>query len=52
MKLIGPFSVIGRSLIVHADRDDLGKGGHETSLVTGNAGARVCCGVIGIAASK
>ncbi len=25
VKLIGPYSVIGRSMIVHADRDDLGK---------------------------
>ena len=51
VKLIGATSVIGRSLIVHADVDDLGKGGHELSLTTGNAGARVACGVIGIAAS-
>ncbi|KAF0305916.1 Superoxide dismutase [Cu-Zn] [Amphibalanus amphitrite] len=35
--------------ICHADVDDLGKGGHELSSTTGNAGARVCCGVIGIA---
>ena len=29
------------------DEDDLGLGGHELSKTTGNAGARVCCGVIG-----
>jgi Cu-Zn family superoxide dismutase len=51
VKLIGATSVIGRSVVVHADVDDLGKGGHELSLTTGNAGARVACGVIGIAAS-
>lgn len=34
---------------VHADPDDLGKGGHELSKTTGNAGARVACAVIGIA---
>ena len=51
VKLIGATSVIGRSMIVHADVDDLGKGGHELSLTTGNAGARLACGVIGIAAS-
>jgi len=49
VSLIGPTSVIGRALIIHADIDDLGKGGHELSSTTGNAGARVGCGVIGIA---
>jgi Cu-Zn family superoxide dismutase len=39
--------IIGRSLIIHADRDDLGRGGDEESLKTGNAGERVLCGVIG-----
>ena len=34
---------------VRADQDGLGKGGHELSLTTGNAGARSACGVIGIA---
>ncbi|CAB0007741.1 unnamed protein product [Nesidiocoris tenuis] len=48
LSLCGPMSVIGRSLVVHQDPDDLGKGGHELSKSTGNSGARVVCGVIGI----
>lgn len=40
LQLHGPHSIIGRGLIVHADRDDL------VSQPTGNAGARVACGVI------
>ena len=51
MKLIGPHSVIGRSVVVKASEDDLGRGGHELSLVNGNCGARIAGGVVGIAAS-
>lgn len=39
----GPHSILGRGVIVHAEADDF------TSQPTGNAGARVACGVIGIA---
>ena len=49
VSLIGVNSVIGRAFVVHADEDDLGKGGHSDSLTTGHAGGRLACGVIGIA---
>ncbi|KAJ6832435.1 superoxide dismutase [Cu-Zn] 2-like [Iris pallida] len=46
--LSGPNSVLGRAVVVHADHDDLGRGGHELSKTTGNAGARIGCGIIGL----
>lgn len=48
VSLVGPAdrSVLGRAIVIHADEDDLGLGGDEGSLATGNAGARVGCCVI------
>jgi Cu-Zn family superoxide dismutase len=39
-RLDGEFTVVGRSVMVHADPDDLGRGGHELSATTGNAGGK------------
>jgi superoxide dismutase, Cu-Zn family len=48
IKLRGTKSnIIGRSLVIHEKPDDLGMGGHEDSLTTGHAGARITCAVIG-----
>ena len=47
--LFGAYSVIGRSCVLHKKTDDLGLGGDAESLKTGNAGARIACGVIGLA---
>ena len=40
--------ILGRSIIIHEDEDDLGLGNHEDSKTTGHSGARIACAVIGI----
>jgi Cu-Zn family superoxide dismutase len=52
VELLGDRSVIGRGFVVHADEDDLGKGGDAESLKTGNAGDRLACGVITLRGTK
>ena len=47
VKLTGKYSVIGRSIVIHEDEDDLGLGNYEDSLTTGHSGKRLACGVIG-----
>ncbi|KAK3592037.1 hypothetical protein CHS0354_019292, partial [Potamilus streckersoni] len=44
--LVGPNSIIGRGLVLHAKTDDLGLGGDAGSLTTGNAGKRIACCII------
>ncbi len=46
ISLNGPYSIVGRGVIVHAGPDDF------KTQPTGNAGGRVGCGVIGIAAPQ
>ena len=46
IKLSGDLSVMGRALVIHHDRDDLGLGGHKDSLTTGHAGSRLVHAII------
>jgi Cu-Zn family superoxide dismutase len=43
ISLSGPYSIIGHSLVVHAGEDDF------ITQPSGNAGARIACGIVGIA---
>jgi len=40
--------IIGRSVIIHENEDDLGLTNHKDSKTTGNSGKRLCCAIIGI----
>lgn len=40
-------NIIGRGLVIHADKDDCGQGSNKDSLITGNSGKRIACAVIG-----
>lgn len=36
-------TIVGKSIMVHQNQDDMGMGDNEESLITGNAGKRVMC---------
>lgn len=38
-----PHNIVNRSLVIHKDKDDKGKGNNIESLITGNAGKRIAC---------
>lgn len=42
-------NIIGRSIVIHGQKDDLGLGSDSESKRTGNAGKRIACAVIGYA---
>lgn len=61
IKLFGEYTIVGRSIMIHADPDDLGRGDlcgwpdipppaapAQHTKTTGNAGARIGCGVINL----
>jgi len=52
VSLFGPYSVLGRTVVIHEDVDDLGRGGNAESKKTGNAGGRMACSIIGVASGK
>ncbi|NXN98859.1 SODE dismutase, partial [Rhinopomastus cyanomelas] len=45
--MFGPYSIMGRSIVIHEQEDDMGKGNNKASLENGNAGKRLACCVIG-----
>ncbi|XP_052810214.1 superoxide dismutase [Cu-Zn]-like isoform X2 [Mya arenaria] len=45
-KLNGPDSIMGRGMVLHAKKDDLGRGEGPDSRKTGNAGHRLACCII------
>lgn len=44
--MFGDYSIIGRGCSIHSAEDDLGDGGDEESLKSGNSGHSLACGKI------
>lgn len=47
----GKTAILGRMIVIHADKDDLGLGegvAKKESLITGNSGKRLTCGIIAL----
>ena len=44
---VQPRDLWGRTLLVHADPEDLGRGPHPESAITGHSGKRIACAVFG-----
>jgi Cu-Zn family superoxide dismutase len=49
INLYGEYSIIGRSVVVRGNEDDLGRTKHADSVIDGNSGGVLACGVIGLA---
>jgi Cu/Zn superoxide dismutase len=46
LKIRGVNSIVGRAVVIHENEDDLGRGNNPQSLVNGNSGDRIACGII------
>lgn len=44
----GKNSILGRSLVIHEDQDDLGRGNFKDSKITGHSGERIAYGIIAL----
>ncbi|KAI7860766.1 superoxide dismutase [Cu-Zn]-like protein [Circinella umbellata] len=49
LEFSGENSILGRGIILHGGKDDLGKGHSPDSKLTGDSGERLACGIIGLA---
>ncbi len=55
LTLYGEQTILGRSVVIHEGIDDLGRGTgnkEKESKITGNAGNRIACSIIGLAKNQ